>query len=84
MRSDEDISDRKIEVRVGGVALGAADFVKKPIEHPYGQAWLGSAQEFSCYALPGELLAGGKVRVEVTLKAGIRVRLILIDIADVG
>jgi len=84
LRSDEDISDRGIEVRCAGLVLTRIPFVEHPIPHPYDDCWLGTAAEHACFAFPAKLAEAGSGEVEVILKRGIRVRLIYLDLSFLG
>lgn len=78
LRSNEAIADREIEVRFNGVVLKRIPYVEKPLPHPY-DAWLGRAEENQCFALPVDTAIRGVNSVEVTVKMGIRVRIIYLD-----
>jgi len=82
LRSDESISDRKIEVACGELPLKQIAFVEKPIAHPYNETWLGTADDTVCYALPKEALnERANLVITIRIRSGIRVRLIYLDIA---
>ncbi len=80
LRSDEDISDREIEVRCGGQVLTRIPFVEQPIPHPYAGCWLGTDAEHACFAFPASLAGSGSSEVEIMVKKGIRVKLIYLDL----
>tara|TARA_R110002049_G_scaffold285698_4_gene466939 strand:+ start:50576 stop:52348 length:1773 start_codon:yes stop_codon:yes gene_type:complete len=80
VRSDEDISDRDIEVRFNGNRLRQIPHVEKPLDHPYQETWLGSPSEHACYALPISFIAEGRNKVSIEIKQGIRVRVTYIDV----
>ncbi len=79
LRSDEDISDRVLEVRFNDTVLQETDFVEKPLPHPYDNTWLGKPSELRCFALPAGLAQSGSKRIDIALKKGIRVRLRYLD-----
>ena len=82
LRSDEVISDREIEITCGPFVLEPIDFVEKPIPHPYDGTWLGSAEDTACFAFPGEAAKGQtSLTIAIRVRAGIRVRVICLDIA---
>jgi hypothetical protein len=80
LRSDEAIADREIEVLFNGVKLAAVEPVRMPLPHPYADTWLGGLEELSCHALPASVPVLDKNEVSVTVKKGIRVRLIYLDV----
>ena len=82
LRSDEAIADREIEVFSGETVLKAIDFVAKPIPHPYDDTWLGSSENTRCFLFPPDLIREQKsVAITIRILAGIRVRLIYLDLA---
>lgn len=80
LRSDEAIADREFEVLFNGVKLAAVEPVRMPLPHPYADTWLGGLEELSCHALPASVPVLDKNEVSVTVKKGIRVRLIYLDV----
>lgn len=67
---------------VNDVEVEPTEFLEKQLAHPYDNAWLGTAKEHTCYAVPANLLADAdSLRVEILLTKGIRVRLRIIDVA---
>jgi hypothetical protein len=78
LRSDENIADREISVSFNGIALKKSASVEKPLPHPY-TAYLGSADEIHCFALPRSGAVSGTNQIEVTVTKGARVRLIYVD-----
>lgn len=78
LRSDEPIADRTLSLRFNEMALERIPFVAKPLPHPY-ETWLGSVEEFQCFALPAGLAKPGANQIEIELIAGIRVRLYYLD-----
>ncbi|QGJ71964.1 Hypothetical protein PBC10988_36770 [Planctomycetales bacterium 10988] len=81
LRSDEEISDREIEVRANGTTLEATGFVQKPLPHPYGNTWLAKPEEVQCFRFPAGLARQGSNQIEILVKAGIRVRLRYLDVS---
>lgn len=81
LRSDENIEDREFKVLCGDHVLEEIEFVDKPLPHSYDDAWLGTAENTRCFSLPKEAL-DGKEAVSITIRvlAGIRVRLIYMDL----
>jgi hypothetical protein len=79
LRSDEDISDHEIEVRINGTKLQPTAFVEKPLPHPYDKTWLGKPEEFQCFYFPVGITREGSNRIEILVKKGIRVRLRYLD-----
>lgn len=79
LRSDEAIADRGIEVKVNGAPLAPTPFVAKPLPHPY-EAWLGSEEDTRSFACPVGLVRKGANEIEVTVKSGIRVKVIYLEV----
>jgi hypothetical protein len=79
LRSDEDISDRALEISLNGTLLKEIPFVAKPLPHPY-EAFTGRREEIRCYACPVSLTKGGPNELSLTLRKGIRVRIIYLEI----
>lgn len=79
LRSDESIADREIEVRLNGALLGPASFVAKPLPHPY-EAWLGTAADTRAFQCPIDAVKRGRNEVSVTVKSGIRVRVVYLEV----
>ncbi|MEZ5385231.1 MAG: hypothetical protein R3F13_06935 [Prosthecobacter sp.] len=79
LRSDEPIADRRIEVSFNGVQLEGVAPVSMPLQHSYAGTWLGESEELACYALSASVPIHDKNEVTVTVKEGIRVRLIYVD-----
>jgi len=85
LRSDEVISDRELEVLCSETVLKEIEFIKKPLPHPYDETWLGTAEDTRCFAFPNESLDGGAtVPITIRVLAGIRVRLIYLDLTFPG
>ncbi|MBL9158328.1 MAG: hypothetical protein JNJ70_12695 [Verrucomicrobiales bacterium] len=80
LRSDESIADRVIEVKVNGTLLEPAPFTAKSLPHRY-EAWLGTAEDSRCFHCPIGLVKQGNNEIEVTLREGIRVRIIYLEVA---
>lgn len=78
-RSNEDISDRVIEVTFNGTGIEVAPFDRKPIDHPY-DVWLGEEEQFACFRVPREIVKSGENEIEFVLTGGIRVKLDFIDL----
>lgn len=79
LRSDEPVADRVIEVKLNGTLLAPAPFVAKPLPHPY-EAWLGTEEDTRCFECPVGLVKRGENEVEVTVREGIRVRIVYLDV----
>lgn len=79
LRSDEAIADRVLTVLLNDIALAPTDFVAKPLPHPY-EAFPGTAAEFRTFACPAASVRNGVNQLSVTLEAGVRTRLIFIDL----
>ena len=79
IRSDEAIADRKIEVRLNDLLLTQTPFIERSLPHPY-DAYLGTAEDTQCFDCPVSAALVGTNRIEVTLKEGIRVKLIYLEI----
>lgn len=79
LRSDEGIADRGIEVKLNGILLKSTSFVAKPLPHPY-EAWLGNAEDTLCFHCPLDAVKRGRNEIEVTLKSGIRVRVVFLEV----
>jgi hypothetical protein len=80
LRSDESIADREIAVLFNGRPLAPIAYVEKPLDHPYHDTWLGSADEHVCYALPTAALSLGINQITVTLNRGISMHIIYVDV----
>ncbi len=79
LRSDEGIADRGIEVKLNGTLLEPAAFVAKPLPHPY-EAWIGNAEDTRCFHCPINAVRRGRNEIKVTLKSGIRVRIVFLEV----
>lgn len=79
LRSDEVITDRSIEVKLNGTVLAPSPFTAKPLPHPY-EAWLGTEQDTRCFHCPVEGIKRGRNEIEVTVREGVRVRVIHIEV----
>jgi len=80
LRSDEEIADRVIEVRLNKQLLSSIPSDPMPLSHPYEATWIGKPDELACYAIPAEIPILENSQVEVLVKTGIRVRLIYLDV----
>jgi hypothetical protein len=67
-------------VKLNGTVLAPAPFTAKPLPHRY-EAWLGTEEETRCFSCPVGLIQQGSNELEVTLQAGIRIRLIYLEVA---
>lgn len=80
LRSDEEISDRKIEIRFNGKTLNPIAPVTVPLPHPYTDTWIGEPEELACFEFPASVTLRKSNIIEITVKEGIRVRLTYLDV----
>ncbi|MCB1226039.1 MAG: hypothetical protein KDK99_09545 [Verrucomicrobiales bacterium] len=78
-RATEPIADRAFEVSLNGQPLATTPFVAKPIDHPY-DAWLGEANEHTCFTVPRSTVKTGINDIEILLKTGTPAPLIYLDL----
>jgi uncharacterized protein YndB with AHSA1/START domain len=67
-------------VKLNGVLLEPAPFTAKSLPHRY-EAWLGTAEDSRCFHCPVDLVRRGNNEIEVTVREGIRVRIIYLEVA---
>jgi hypothetical protein len=69
LRALQGASGRTWSVKLNGTQLEAADYVAKPIDHPY-DAFLGQASEYACFSCPPGIARDGLNQVAVSMEQG--------------
>ncbi len=73
------LPDKSLQVTINGEALEPADFVRKPLPHPY-EAMLGDAEQFACLKLPRRLVRDGYNDLQINNTSPKTVKLLNIDL----
>jgi hypothetical protein len=79
LRSLDRAAEGAWTVRLNGAPLKRVAHVAKPIEHPYN-AFLGSPEEFACFACPSGCAGDGVNQLSITLDKGGRMRVVYLDL----
>jgi hypothetical protein len=69
LRALQDASGRAWTVSLNGTQLKAADYVAKPIDHPY-DAFLGQPGEYACFSCPPGIARDGLNQIAVSIERG--------------
>ncbi|WP_146512229.1 alpha-amylase family protein [Thalassoglobus neptunius] len=80
LRSDGPIDGHEIDVHFNDSKLSPVPAVTNPLSHRYENTWLGSPEEFACFALPASVPMRATNELKVVVRQGARVRLIYLDV----
>jgi hypothetical protein len=76
---DRNSSQCQWAAKLNGTALVPADFVRKPLDHPY-EAGLGQPDQYACFTCPRTAVGDGPNRIALTLIDGDPVSVEYVDL----